>query len=286
MLEGLYHQKSCFVGLTYAPEHLPYNGSLNYRDHTLFMKRLRARVYPTKIRFFAVGEYGETNYRPHFHYALFGIGKDSHDVIVDAWGKGIVHSGYTEETSKINADSAQYICGYITKKMALWSDVEYKKRMKDSGLLPERSWKSLKPGIGGLAVDQIVNSMNTLEGLAYIDRTGDIPSVLRHGKKNGNWPLGRYLKSQIRKGLGFENIGAQEGWYEKAQTRAEEEMLELCISQGLIGLIKKELEDEACKAIRRSPWGVKKELLRRANLEKTLKLQQKEFTEKRSNRLI
>jgi hypothetical protein len=45
--------------LTYDPEHLPEDGSLNVVHFQKFMKRLRDRIKPLKIRFFHCGEYGD-----------------------------------------------------------------------------------------------------------------------------------------------------------------------------------------------------------------------------------
>ena len=50
--EASLHQDNCFITLTYAPEHLPSDNSLHYRDFQLFMKRLRKRFPDLKIRFY------------------------------------------------------------------------------------------------------------------------------------------------------------------------------------------------------------------------------------------
>lgn len=47
---SLYPDNS-FVTLTYAPEYLPYNGSLVHRDFQLFMKRLRKKYSKKKFSF-------------------------------------------------------------------------------------------------------------------------------------------------------------------------------------------------------------------------------------------
>ena len=276
MLESMCHSMSCMVTCTYDPKFLPANGSLDYRDHTLFLKRLRER-YPGKIRFYGVGEYGSKSMRPHYHYALFGIGKDSHDLIQSAWGKGHIDTGYEGEAGRINKDSAQYICGYVTKKMTSWTDPKVKSEFLAKGLLPERPWSSNRPGIGALVVPSIVKSLSTPEALATIDRVGDVPMVLKHSGKR--WPLGRYLRKKIREAMGFQVTGAQEGWYEQCKARAEEEMLELCVSEGVIGLIQKEEETELSrltKVVYQEKW--RKVMLQRRNipLNKTLEVREKE----------
>lgn len=58
--------------LTFAPEHLPDDWSLDVRHFQLFMKRLR-KEFGSGIRFYHCGEYGEKYGRPHYHAILFGL---------------------------------------------------------------------------------------------------------------------------------------------------------------------------------------------------------------------
>lgn len=61
-------QPSCFITLSYADNPVV----LIRRDFTLFLKRFRKAISPTKIRYFAVGQYGERFLRPHYHAVIFG----------------------------------------------------------------------------------------------------------------------------------------------------------------------------------------------------------------------
>ena len=61
-----------FVTLTFNDENLPENQSVNKKDLELFIKRLRSRLYPKTIRYYACGEYGENFARPHYHVIIFG----------------------------------------------------------------------------------------------------------------------------------------------------------------------------------------------------------------------
>lgn len=72
MHEASLHERNCFLTLTYSDENLPIDYSVHERDFQLFMKRLRKHAYPSLIRFFACGEYGEKNLRPHYHALIFG----------------------------------------------------------------------------------------------------------------------------------------------------------------------------------------------------------------------
>ena len=116
MLESYMHKESSFLTLTYAPEHIPSGGTLVPRDAQLFLKRLRKSISPVQIRYFLVGEYGDSTQRPHYHAALFGIGIGFTDVVKEAWGRGHVMLG------DLTLHSAQYIAGYTIKKMTQKGD--------------------------------------------------------------------------------------------------------------------------------------------------------------------
>lgn len=106
-----------FITLTYDNAHLPISNkgfkNLSKRDLQLFFKRLR-KSHPqgsTPIRYYAVGEYGTTYRRPHYHIILFNA---EIELIQPAWslaGKciGEVHYG------KVSGASIGYCLKYISK---------------------------------------------------------------------------------------------------------------------------------------------------------------------------
>lgn len=85
--ESSFFEESWFVTLTYDDSSLPFAGSLVADHVSAFIKRLRDRIKPNKIRFFSIGEYGSTCslheiencpacgglQRPHYHLILFGL---------------------------------------------------------------------------------------------------------------------------------------------------------------------------------------------------------------------
>lgn len=71
---------------------------------------------------------------------------------------------------------------------------------------PEFGQPSLKPGIGALNLDGLVNTLTTDFGADYLIENGDVPTQLQHGAKK--WPLGRYLRRKLRETLGFPEKGA------------------------------------------------------------------------------
>ena len=102
--------QSSFLTLTYNTEHLPYRGDLVKAHLQLFIKRLRMEISPRKMKYYACGEYGETNGRPHYHMIAFGIGPEDEDLIKDAWPNGFIDIG------TVTRYSAQYVAGYIFDK--------------------------------------------------------------------------------------------------------------------------------------------------------------------------
>lgn len=103
--EHKYSSGSHFVTLTYHPKYLPYDGKLSKRELQLFMKRLRK--LNTKLRYYAVGEYGSKGGRPHYHLLLFG--DLNPNTVRKAWTKGIVHIG------KVSFASIAYCTKYIVQ---------------------------------------------------------------------------------------------------------------------------------------------------------------------------
>lgn len=114
---------NAFITPTYDDENLPEYSSLNYTHLTLFLKRLRKRL--GKLRYYAVGEYGDKNNRPHYHLCIFGHAFTEHRIIEqtepyllwtcpwlnEAWGLGKVKVG------ALNFQTARYTASYVTKKL-------------------------------------------------------------------------------------------------------------------------------------------------------------------------
>lgn len=138
---SLWHD-NCFITLTYNPEHYPVDGSLDYRDFQLFMKRLRKKFkgkdaqakngrveFP--IRFYACGEYGELLNRPHWHACLFNF--DFDDKYLWSVNNGVclyrspsLEKLWSDEYGEplgfctigdVTFESAAYVARYICKKI-------------------------------------------------------------------------------------------------------------------------------------------------------------------------
>lgn len=213
MCENACWEASVFATLTYDEMMLPdpffkeergnmvpyAEYSVNPRAVQLFMKRLRRRMEPLEIRYYAVGEYGDPNEdeihgqgRPHYHLCLFGVGSEFRfcderkkevayslgNVVEDSWKCGFVHIG------EINPRSSRYITGYVTKHM----DFHRSKKLK--GRYPEFSVMSNRPGLGAPYMTFVAEKL--LE-VGYPKEK--LVSELRFGCSS--LPLGRYLTSKL-----------------------------------------------------------------------------------------
>lgn len=195
LLEQLKSGDSCFVTLTYSEENHPPDGSVNPKHLSDWLKRFRKLIAPKRVRYYGVGEYGDETARPHYHLALFGVGREFESLIRDSWGLGHVLVG------DLTRASAQYVAGYVTKKLTKVGDPRL------GGRHPEFARMSLRPGIGALAMEDVAAVLNDSEGAKLIARDGDVPLSLKHGGKD--LPLGRYLRRRLRNEMGFEVVGGQ-----------------------------------------------------------------------------
>lgn len=104
-----------FVTLTYDTRTVPIseNGfmTLSKRDYQLYFKRLR-KLCPGNLplKYYAVGEYGTNNRRPHYHAIIFNC--PDVQLFDDAWQLGAIHVG------KVSTDSIAYTMKYIDKQSA------------------------------------------------------------------------------------------------------------------------------------------------------------------------
>lgn len=186
MNECACHLSSCIITLTYEKT----NGELNKRDLQLFLKRLRRRIEPLKIRYFACGEYGSKGLRPHFHIIVFGwcpndlvflkktpkgsILFDS-DFVRTIWNKGFISVG------NVSLESCKYSAKYLQKLNKI-----------DGKKIQPFICMSLKPGIGfKYAIENVVDILK--EDKIYIEG---------HYKKTPRY----YLKVYERLGYDLKKI--------------------------------------------------------------------------------
>lgn len=235
LFESYAHEHSAFVTLTYSDENLRYYNektneftppSLVPSDLRNFLKRIRRASEPTKLRFYACGEYGDRNWRPHYHLALFGYEpcwygqtrKERHakgqsccppcDRLKEKWGLGSI------DNAPLNEKTSSYIAGYVTKKLTKETDPRLE------GRFPEFQRMSNRPGLGAFAVEPLTDALFSRFGKDMLTEHGDVPAFLMQGGQQIF--LDRYIRSKVR-----EEIGVNDATLQKSQKAFEKELLDM-----------------------------------------------------------
>lgn len=212
VLESRQHEHVLFVTLTYDNDHLPTeyfdhetgevlysnpSGVLDPRSIELFLKRLRRRMPPKSLRFFACGEYGEKNTRPHYHLLLFGLPYKSKHLLFDCWADPFTGVPFCDpdrldvQVPSSEWDVGQYVSSYVMKKLTKADDPRLE------GRTPEFFRQS--KGIGIKSVDVLADALSSFSAKCYIESQGDIPRVLHfNGRK---LPIDRYMREKILEAL-------------------------------------------------------------------------------------
>ncbi len=256
MLERSTSETACFLTLTYDDKNLPEEfhnektgqiyseNSVNPSHVKTFINTLRKTLHrqsKTKIRYYACGEYGDKTQRPHYHLAIYGYppcsgsGPTYHGrtyvpcscsqctELSSIWNKGHIFLG------KLQQESAQYIAGYVTKKLTQDDNPRNTEYRQKSGIAlngrhPEFGRMSTQPGLGYYAAVAFGKKIQP-----FVKKIDDIPPYLVHNGKK--WPLGRYLTNVIRKQTDLPED--QEG---EALARYEENLHTLFESKTPVGL--------------------------------------------------
>jgi hypothetical protein len=153
------------------------------RDLQLFMKRLRKAREPEKVRFFAGGEYGEINARPHYHLLLFNcrfvdrvyfgnnlrgeplfVSKEL-DSLWSVDGSNLGHS----TIGAVTFDSAVYCAKYALKKVNGEMAVSHYEFIDIDGVVhdrrPEFAIMSRRPGIGAGYYERYGSEVRALDSV-------------------------------------------------------------------------------------------------------------------------
>lgn len=230
-LEGLCYSDNAFITLTYDTGHIPGNWALQPRDLQLFIKSLREAIKPSKVRYYAVGEYGSEHKRPHYHISLFGLSR--HNVVgdkpvavfgYDRRGREVVTGGIIHEcwgrgrvaVDEFNHLTAQYVAGYVVKKLD-------DRKNGEEWNVPEFARMSNRPGIGAPAMATIARSLYDYNA---VSSKGELPGQLRVGGKR--IPIGRYLLSKLSDELGMPDH-VRKAWKEKVSWERSVELQSLLL---------------------------------------------------------
>lgn len=156
MHEAAMHKDNVFFTGTVDDDHLG-NGSLDRELFGSFMKRLRRRIEPAKVRSFYVGEYGSRTNRPHYHALLFGFDPSdksllsvrhgfpvyTSEMLSQLWSVGL------HELGSVTSQSASYVAKYVRKTLTgNYAKAAYGDRVPPFALM------SRNPGIGAGWIDK------------------------------------------------------------------------------------------------------------------------------------
>lgn len=173
MHESSLYEYNSFITLTFSRDGLHRRNSelegyddryhpvgVHVRDLQLFFKRFRKRV-GSRIRFYAVGEYGTKYNRPHYHACIFNY--DFLDKKLFAIRNGLkLYTSSTLEAlwpygfssvGSLTFESAAYVARYIMKKQLGDDPMDTYRRFDEvtgeySHVPPEFNTMSNRPGIG------------------------------------------------------------------------------------------------------------------------------------------
>lgn len=214
ILESQISIDSAFLTLTFDEIHLPLDGNVCPKFLKGFLKRYRNRLYPHKLRYYGIGEYGDETWRPHYHLAVFlkaGAIKPeprfercylpcadmrkrnlcTHDCYLQqAWPYGNVEISRT-----LGLENAGYITGYIKKKATKPYYENLGDRKPEFMTCSTGNQKGEKGGLGYGAIEKIAKKFGCFEGSG-----GRIVRSIRQGGRMR--PLGRYLSNNLRNVLG------------------------------------------------------------------------------------
>lgn len=147
--EASLHLLNSFLTLTYSDVHLPLDFSVHKSHLQLFIKRLRKSG--ASFRYYAVGEYGETTGRPHYHALLFGHDFADKSFVKKSSGGDLYRSPQLDKVwglgnawiGSVTFQSSAYVARYCTKKITgPAAQSHYGPRQ------PEFSLSSNRPAIG------------------------------------------------------------------------------------------------------------------------------------------
>lgn len=188
MHENKMHKFSCFATFTYSDDNLPVNGVLHYPDYQAMMKRLRYHYGP--VRFYMAGEYGEVNWRPHYHALLFGYRPDD----MKYWSKATANKGNLFESPSLESiwglgrvligdvtyESANYVARYCLKKVTGVTADDYYTRISASTgeiyqLPREFCQMSRRPGIGASFLEKYASDIYQSDSVIMRGREKKVP---------------------------------------------------------------------------------------------------------------
>lgn len=212
--ESKMHQNNCFITLTYDKQHLPEDTGLVKKHLQDFFRRLR-KSHGT-FRYFAAGEYGERDNRPHYHAIIFGLdfAEDRKFFKTTPQGHKLFISKTLTETwqnghatvASFSYSTASYTARYVLKKVTGKDAPEFYQRLNIvTGelvpVLPEFSLMSLKPGIGATWYDKFKKDAFPSDFLIHEGKKHTVPRFYADRLKRDSEQIHKEVKLKRKKSM-------------------------------------------------------------------------------------
>jgi hypothetical protein len=148
------------------------------------MKRLRKKYKNKKIRYYHCGEYGDKNFRPHYHAIIFGLEFDDQKLFTVNNGEKLYTSEKLEKLwpfgfstiGTVTFESAAYVARYVMKKVNGKNAKNHYERVdSDTGeiysLVPEYNTMSRRPGIAAGWFDKYKDDVYPSDNIHLREKT-------------------------------------------------------------------------------------------------------------------
>lgn len=236
------YRSNVFVTLTYSDDKLPWTAADGtgvptvVPDHLKnYNKRLLKaanHAFGWRQRFFAVAEYGDRTWRPHYHMALFGFPRCVRGQTLRSltgrylWRECcavcrlVGERWQSEDTGgdvgigELDTNRARYLGGYVTKKLTQKEDARLDGRHPEFSRQSRGGNRKGSVGIGAPVVAELAEKFGKYADVKFDDVSGFLTGA--GGKKR---PLGTYLRKKFREAVGtpeeVKNNAALQAWCEQ-----------------------------------------------------------------------
>lgn len=165
-------RSSSFLTLTYnSVDDIPSTG-LSKDVYKKFLKRLRFNLTNTpyaRFKYIGCGEYGDTKFRPHYHFILFGVPRCTltDKIIRSSWNYGFIYFG------DLIPGGIRYVLDYICSQPVSSSD-RLAESFTQEGL--QYPFHSSSRGIGSDWLNRISSTATDKEHYRIKDKSLFLPS--------------------------------------------------------------------------------------------------------------
>jgi len=182
-----------FLTFTYAPEHVPVapeSGELTLRKKAFLKWINNCQRDLGKLRYLAVGEYGDKGSRPHYHAIVFNQPEEQILELSERWHR----YGFTQH-APFTRERASYITGYTVKKL----NGDRQAIAAQKGVEPEFRTSSRIPPIGSPCLPVLLHQYRSRAGKHVLARNGDVARTFRFSGKI--YPFDPYILRKLRGAL-------------------------------------------------------------------------------------